>query len=589
MSGANSTADYNLLASLNLISALAEAGVRDFVISSGSRCAPLVLAASRCNEIRILTHFDERSAGFLALGNAKASRRPAALICTSGTAAANYFPAVVESRLSHTPLVILTADRPPELRGTGASQTIDQLELYGSYPLHFADLPVPIDGRTATVWAVRGAEAARVAAGFPSGPVHLNLPFREPLIPDPSGLERIVADFGRQTQPKSDRRPVVQDRGEQPWDEIAARLAGCPRGLIVCGPQNTHDDLGVAVSALATRLGIPILADVASQVRFGPHCNQGIISHFDLCLRERGFGDSVRPDLVLRLGGLPTSKVLNEWLASLPPHEHILIDESSDIADPDKIGTARITADLVTACVEISRRLNGKAGSSHDYLHNWQQAERTAANVLEPAFAARETGFGGSVVRAVFQSAPDGTPIFLSNSLPIRWAEFYATGGGDTRRVFYNRGANGIDGIVSTAGGVAAALARPTVLIVGDVTMLHDLNGLAAVRQYDLPLKIVLLNNDGGGIFSYLPIAGHRDVNESLVAMPHGRDFRCAAALWEIPYQKLESVSAFISAFAAALAKPGPAILEFPSTRDGDVAASWEIERRVASAMTGAS
>lgn len=587
MSGIYSTADFNLLASLKLVCALAGAGVRDFVISSGSRCAPLVLAVAQCPGLRVVTQVDERSAGFLALGIAKAGRRPVALICTSGTAAANYLPAVVESRMSHTPLIVLTADRPPELRGTGAPQTIDQLELYGRYPLQFIDLPVPCDEYTVTVWEKEGFRAPLTAMGSTSGPVHLNVPFREPLIPDPNRLERIVAENARQAAPKPAGDPPKRVLTDQTWDDVAARLAKARRGIIICGPQNARDELGAAVSELAERLGFPVLADVASQVRFGPHHGGEIISHFDMCLRHGSFADDVFPDSVLRLGGLPTSKVLNEWLASAPPHEHILISESDDTADPSKIGTLRISVDVVSACTEISQRALGNGDGRREYLNRWQMTEALTREIVAAKCGSRGTEFGGSVVTSVIRAAPEETPIFLSNSLPIRWAEFFAGGDALWRRILCNRGANGIDGIVSTAAGVAAALARPTILIIGDIALLHDLNGLAAVRQFDLPLKIVLLNNDGGGIFSFLPIAAHQQVSESLVAMPHGRDFGHAAALWNIPYQSFESVCEFESAFTVSLANEGPQILEYRSTRNSDLAATREIEQQVARALGG--
>jgi len=592
-----STAELNVLSSLRLISALARSGVRAFVVSSGSRCAPLVLAVAHCPDVRVFAHPDERAAGFLALGIAKASHRPACLICTSGTAAANYLPSVIEARLSCTPLILLTADRPPELRGTGAPQTIDQVTLYGKYPLYFCDLTAPgVDGFDVLEWEKQALEAASAAQGQAPGPVHLNLPFREPLIPDPARFDRILAAQLETEKARKTSGPSQVKAGgstspalTETWDRLASRLMAARRGLIICGPQISHEDLGTAVSKLAAAVGYPVLADVASQVRFGLHHDQNILSHYDLSLRRDAFASAMLPDLVLRLGGLPTSKTLNEWLAAAPRHEHVIISQNSDIADPDGLGTIKLTGDLTTVCSEIRKCAGDTTDSSNAYLHQWQQAEQQASFLLHSRTEDRCEVFEGDIVRSVFRLAPDGTAVFLSNSLPIRWAEFYATGSSKTLHVFCNRGANGIDGVVSTAAGIAAVLRKPTVLVIGDIALIHDLNGLLAVRQNDLPLKIVLLNNDGGGIFSFLPIAAHQAIFEPLVAMPHGRDFSHVAAFWGIRYRRLESVAEFDGAFSNCLLETGPDILEIRFDRSRSLSASQEINRRMAAGIAGVS
>ena len=585
-----SIAELNVLASLRLISALARSGVRDFVVSSGSRCTPLVLGVAHGSDVRVLANPDERSAGFMALGIAKASGRPAGLICTSGTAAANYLPSVIEARMSCTPLVILTADRPPELRGTGAPQTIDQLALYGRYTCYFADLTAPgADGFDVKDWETQALEAVSAAQGPAPGPVHLNIPFREPLIPNPTAFARTLAAHseGEKTR-RAQRHDTHQSEQRMSpvasgtWDSIALRLTSVKPGLIICGPQTSDDAFGAAVSRLAARIGFPILTDIASQVRFGPHHSQRVLSHFDLCLRENRFADTMRPEVVLRLGGLPTSRILNDWLAAVPRHEHIIISPHIDIADPDRLGTTRIVAGLEEACREISARIGEKESTPDRYLLRWQDAEREIVSQLSERIDVKREVFEGDVVASVFRLAPKGAAIFLSNSMPIRWAEFYATGDATRYRVFCNRGANGIDGIVSTAAGVASVTQQPTALVIGDIAALHDLSGLQALRQNNIPLKIVLLNNDGGGIFSFLPVSEHTTIFERLVAMPHGRDFSQAAAFAGIAHQCLQSLADFNDAFSSCLRRAEPQILEIKFDRGHSLKVSREVNRRIA-------
>lgn len=588
------TEERNLIWSLHLVRGLYQSGVRHFVVSSGSRCSPLVLAVAHTLGIHIWTQIDERSAAFWGLGIGKATRHPAAVIGTSGTAAANDFPAVIEARLSRTPLIILTADRPPELRRKGAPQTIDQVDLYGRYPLFFCDLPAPDDpGSSKAEWERIGTDAVRASLGPSLGPVHLNVPFREPLIPDPERTNAIISalqfeDGALSPEPVGNADPASprQVLSGEIWDQIADRMSDARQGLIVCGPQNAGDDLGPAVAALAAASGFPALADIASQARFGVRNHSNVISHHDLCLRDPAFASGAPPDLVIRLGGLPTSKILNEWLAA-QTCEQILVDDHADIADPYATGTLTIVSNLDKACASLARRLRTIRPAPNDYLSRWRTADTKTAELLHEGHTENGQPFEGDIVASVFRLAPAGTTIVLSNSLPIRLAEFYATGHDRPVRVLCNRGANGIDGVVSTAGGIAAALQHPVVLVIGDVALLHDLNGLLEVRRTDLPLKIVLLNNDGGGIFSFLPIAAHRDLFEPLVAMPQGRDFAHAAAFHGVLHRQIESLAEFNDAYAHCLASPGPELLEIRSDRSHTLAVSQTIERLVSAKIGG--
>jgi 2-succinyl-5-enolpyruvyl-6-hydroxy-3-cyclohexene-1-carboxylate synthase len=483
--------------------------------------------------------------------------------------------------MSHTPLVVLTADRPPELRGCGAPQTIDQINLYGRYPLYFCDCPVPDwepAGRAA--WIDEAERAMRAAMGHPRGPVHLNLPFREPLIPEPSrvnALARAIGDSDARASNSDDTAQSCPEPDAGTWDELAAKIRGVRRGLIVCGPQNSTDALSRTVSRLREVTGFPVVADIASQVRCAPRTGVDICSRYDLILKNSQFAAALAPEVVLRIGGLPTSKTLNLWLSDVATTDHIIVDDQPEIADPYRQATRTVVSPLNAIAEPLAKRLEGVTDRSTDYASLWADADEWAASLLETMRARREEPFEGDFARAVFTEAPDGTVIYLSNSMPIRLADTYASARHASLRVLFNRGANGIDGIVSSAVGAAVAMASPVVLVTGDLALLHDLNGLLMARQYDVDLKIVLLNNDGGGIFSFLPIAEHAEVAESLVAMPHGCNFAHAARLYDLPQTVFETVDAFTTGYKESIARPGPAILEVRSDRRR----MWELTQEI--------
>jgi 2-succinyl-5-enolpyruvyl-6-hydroxy-3-cyclohexene-1-carboxylate synthase len=577
-----SVADANYLWSRDLLTALVQQGVRHAVISSGSRCTPLVLAASRTEGLRIWTHPDERSAGFMGLGIGKATRTPAALICTSGTAAANYLPAVIEARLSRTPLILLTADRPPELRHRGAPQTIDQIDLYGQYPLYFCDLPVPQgDSAERHRWMVEADRAVNIAAGYPNGPVHLNVPFREPLIPDPEQCGKLDTDIGA---PPLDREKISIQTCPVPdadcWDRLAEKIRTASRGVVICGPQNSCDDLGPAVARLAAATGYPILADGLSQVRFGKHTGVDVISHFDLFLKNSQLAQDLAPEIVIRLGGLPTSKTLNLWLKALSIRNHVLIDNHDEFADPFDCATEKITSPLSAVGDEVRKRLNQGSSKTSEYASGWRAANDNAVRMLQSRRHETKELFAGDVVAKVFAHAPAGLAIYLSNSMAIRFAEAYAEAKNTSIRVLFNRGANGIDGVVSSAIGAAAALGGQVVLVTGDLSLLHDVNALLGARRYALDLKIVLLNDDGGGIFSFLPIAAHAEILEPLVAMPHGCDFGEVARFFGIPHQRFSTLVDFVNGYQDCLRRRGPEILEVQYDRKQSLRTSRAIVRQ---------
>lgn len=581
----------NIRCADSLMAALVAAGVRHCVISSGARSAPLMLSASRNSALRIWAHPDERSAGFWALGIGKALRRPAALICTSGTAGANYYPAIIEAHYSRTPLIVVTADRPPRLRGRGAPQTIDQVGLYGRFPLTFRDLPVPFAAdESPAAWYREAREAVRTATARPQGPVHLNAPFDEPLVPAPAELAAsgLPSHVDNQVgQAKVAAAPPESATGN--WDAVLDSLTGADRVLVICGPQNDDDDLRDQVGRLVSRMGWPVLADVAAQVRGDSGPDWEACTHYDLYLRTPRLAKSLRPDVVIRVGGLPTSKILSEWLAQSPDLEYVAIETDLPVADPYGNVTISVVCEPGAACALLGERLGDPAAADTTYRRLWSEAEARTRACLAAGRRERADGppFEGDIAAAVVQHAPADAILYLSSSLAIRMADAYGGTRSGSPRVLVNRGANGIDGVVSSAAGAAAASGRPTVLLIGDMAFHHDLNGLWGVAREALPLKIVLINNDGGGIFSFLPLAAHTEIFESLVAMPHGHDFAHAARFFGVPHTRSDTAAQFAEQYRSSLARPGPEIIEVRTERQHTYETSRRIAEQVAEAVRG--
>ena len=534
----------NLLWARALVEGLVAGGTRFVVLSPGSRSSPIAFALARDKRIRVHVQVDERSASFVALGFAKASRSPVAIVCTSGTAAANWLPAMAEARLSGVPLVAVTADRPPELRGTGASQTIDQIGLYGRHALSFTDLPCPgdagLDLREACAAGRRACDEAMSGAG---GPVHLNVPFREPLLPSPA--EMSVVDQAWSAVEASVRGAA---RGEGPVAvpaatdaevaRVASLLAHARRAVIVAGPEAVDAKGAASVLALAKSAGVPVFADIASNLRQGDDGGAVRASHADLFLRDEAFA-ALAPDFVLRLGNIPTSKVLATWLARHRP-PMVAVQPDARRRDPDGVVGEVVVADAALFCAAVGKKGDASLGEG-SVPH---PADKRDSSLVEGTFphlraawlslvADAEAGARerakcapkeARAVVAACEAVPAGGAIFLSSSMPVRWAEFYATALAPGVEVFVNRGANGIDGILSTAAGVAMARGKPTLCVIGDLAFAHDAGGLRSVREAG-DLKVLLLDNDGGGIFSHLPVARHEDIFEPYFGTPSGMDF----------------------------------------------------------------
>ncbi|MGN6256548.1 MAG: 2-succinyl-5-enolpyruvyl-6-hydroxy-3-cyclohexene-1-carboxylic-acid synthase [Solirubrobacterales bacterium] len=565
---------------------LARGGLRLAVISPGSRSTPLAVALWRQPEIEVSVIVDERSAGFFALGAAQASGEPVALLCTSGTALVNYHPAVVEANESGIPLVVLSADRPPELRGIGAGQTIDQIKTFGSsvrwfceVGTHGADDDGLLHYRSV---ACRALAAAR--GEVRPGPVHLNLPWREPLAPVP--VEGAVTATDPLALEGRDKRPLtaVTRIDLEPsvflLEEMAGHIGDAISGVIVAGRQ-LDPELREPLAHLARVSGFPILADPASQLRCGPHDRSHIVASYDLLLRDEGFARSVVPELVLRFGEMPTSKPLRAWLAGSGADE-IVIDPYGGWNEPSNRAAAILRADPSELASGWAARLEGLEGRERPLPDRWLDAEKAAQIALDEALGANEEITEPALHRALGAAHRDGDLVYTSSSMPIRDQEAFLAPSETDALFLSNRGANGIDGLISSGIGAAHASGRPTTIITGDLGLLHDIGSLAALRDVSTPVRVLVIDNDGGGIFHFLPqeAAMPEDEFEALLGTPRGVDTARAAALFEVPHRRLESLGELPDALAA-----GTGLIEVKTDRQTNVEAHRALTARVHKAL----
>lgn len=560
---------------------LAGSGLRHVCIAPGARSTPLAIFFRQHPGVRLWTHLDERSAAFFALGIAKALREPAAVVSTSGTAAVNFAPAVAEARYSHTPLLVLTADRPPELRDVGANQTIDQLRLYGTHAKWSLEMPVPGPGEGAVRYfrtmACRALAAAR--SGVP-GPVHVNLPFREPLVPSRQHLW----EAGQQGPYVG----VFQAPGRVQSSELgrlAGHLRGASRGLIVCGPQDAPG-FAEAVARLAAQLGYPVLADPLSQVRCGPHHGTFVVDAYDLFLRNGALAARLAPEVVLRFGATPTSKVLLRFLQRHWRARHVLVAPGG-WNDPSLVARDAFEADATSFCLALLEELGpgplARSRRRSAWSERWRRVNAQARESIAPRLLTEEGISEPGVFLRLPDSLPAGATVFVGNSMPVRDLDSFLPGGSKPLRFMANRGASGIDGVVSTALGVAAVSPGPVVLVIGDLSFYHDMNGLLAAKRYALRATIVLLNNDGGGIFSLLP-QSETEHFEELFAMPHGLDFRHVADLYGLAYRRPAGRGAFEEAVREAVEGDGCTVIEVRTDRRANADLHREVWRAVAGA-----
>lgn len=546
-------------------------GVAHVVISPGSRSTPLSITARHTPGLRTWIELDERAAGFFALGLAKASGRPAVLVCTSGTAAANYLPAVVEAHYSRVPMIVATTDRPAELRDWGAGQTIDQVGLFGGYARWASELPVPEAGEDALRFANQvAARAVEEAVGKPSGAVHLNWPLREPLPPPVGKLSEILTSVqGSRVAPEFSHAREIP-RGED-ISELAALARNNERGVISVGPMQPSPGLRDAIVGFAEASGWPVLCDPASNLRAGDGSQSTLLLDVaDILTRPGRFSERYRPEVVVRLGEPSVSKPQRLWIEAAEPQHVWWLDEGGQWGEPSRLATRVVrggAAGLLSGAAADLSAVNGPGPSRKSAWRDAFESNNAVARSALDDAAMSPHGFCGlSVATVIARSVPVDGQLFVSNSMSIRLLDLGFAKRESSVRVFCSRGASGIDGITSTALGVAAATGVPTVLMTGDLAFLHDLSGLLLARRETIPLTIVVLDDNGGGIFSMLPVAQQSEevAFQELFHTPHGLDLAGVAALVGLEDTLATNADELETAIAAGIASPGVSIVRVP-------------------------
>ncbi len=550
------------------VRALTRLGVEEVQMAPGSRSTPLVLACHEDETLRIRVHIDERSAAFFALGYGRRRLWPSLVITTSGTAVANLLPAVVEAAASDVPILLLTADRPPRLRGLDANQTIVQPGIFSAFTRRVLDVPLPSDAGLGDGVPRDLAEAAMSAAlGPPSGPVHVNMPFEKPLHPaGVGGLQRghPPGVAGREGTPPSwtRRNPSAPASAAL----VSDGLRGASRPVFIAGPSSDPDREGSAVLDLARRLGAPVLADPLSGARFHPSGGEGVVSTYSAFLAHPESRARLQPDLIIRTGRTFTSASLETALLSWTEAAHVVVDGGSLRKDHLGLADKYVHDSPATVFPDVDA-----PRCDDEWLSGWMHYDAAARDGLREALSLPD--HEGAIVAAAVQATPVGATVFVSNSMPVRDLDLTGDPDWGHRRVLGNRGASGIDGIISSALGAAAGGTEPVVAVLGDLAFLHDVNGLLRGRDPDLNAVLVVIDNDGGGIFHMLPIRAFEPAFTRYFATPHGLDLAGGARLYEVPFRDAETAADVAREVREALERGGVHIVRIRTDRDRNQAA----------------
>jgi 2-succinyl-5-enolpyruvyl-6-hydroxy-3-cyclohexene-1-carboxylate synthase len=545
-----------------IIEELVRNGIDYFVISPGSRSTPIAVAVARNHRAKNIVCTDERGAAFHAVGYGRATGKPAVLVCTSGSAAANYYPAAIEAATDNLPLIIISSDRPPELRQTGANQTINQVNFYGTYPKWEFDLPCPTGEINPNLVLTTIDLLVARSCHSPAGLVHLNCMFREPLAPQgievniPASLE----DWKREDRPYtyySDRVMIPPDRE---IDRLVEMIQSTPRGMMILGELKSPADIH-AVVLLIGKLNWAVFPDVRSGLRLDRKL-PNIIPYFDQLLLQ----EFERVDTVIQFGTRMTSARCLKWLESKPPRHYILIANDAERHDPSHIVTDRIESDLPYVCQALGERLP-------DYPPTeWVEKLSKTSHLLDlkiDQFLDSQTDLNEpEIARTISQLIPADHGLWVGNSMPIRDLDMYGASNSQTHRIGTNRGTSGIEGAIAAASGFAVGLQSPVTAIVGDLSSLHDLNSLGILTGINQPVILVIINNDGGGIFSFLPIAQTTDVFNTYFGTPHGLDFRHVAAMFKLDYYQPRSRGELIDNYQQAIDGDRSAVIEVKTSRE---------------------
>jgi 2-succinyl-5-enolpyruvyl-6-hydroxy-3-cyclohexene-1-carboxylate synthase len=551
----------SLWASL-IVEELLRNGVDYFCLAPGSRCTPLTVAIADKARAKKSIHFDERGVAFHALGYSRATGRPAVVVTTSGTAVPNTMPAVVEAAMEHIPLLLLTADRPPELRACAANQTIDQIKIFGDFVRWFVDLPCPDEQVPPEVVLTTIDQAVYRSRIAPGGPVHVNCMFREPLAPEIQdeslhGYLSSAETWLEKEGPYTEYALPVRTVDAHTLKAVAGLLDNTEQGLVIVG--GLHASEQDAVSHLLGRLQWPVCADVTSGLRM----NDGsglVMGCCDVLARSRPFARAHHPETVLHLGGRFVSKNAADFISSAKPSHYILIANHPHRQDPGHQVTLRLEGDLPKVCSDLSDRLEGHDASP--WLDSWQNAKGASQKVFD-RFAKDGDDLNEPIVAfLISQNIPSDHGLFLASSMPVRDMDLFADMKGSPVPVGANRGVSGVDGTIACATGFARGLKRPVTVLMGDLAFLHDLNSLNYLRNNDHPIVAIVINNNGGGIFSFLPIARFSQYFEKYFVTPHDLTFEPVATMFGLSYYHPENRQEFLSHYQSALKQKRSAIVE---------------------------
>ncbi len=565
------TAMLNALWGSLVVEELIRCGVEYFCISPGSRSTPLTIAVARHKRAKSIICYDERGAAFHALGYARATQKPAALICTSGTALANYFPAIIEASIEHLPMLVLSADRPPELRETGANQTIRQPGMFGDYLRWQFDFPCPDSHIPLTMILTTIDQAVYKSRTAPGGVAHLNFMFREPFVStltETSPPGNLPERWQNSSTPFTMYSQPIKQPSNNAIGTVAGLIRQSKRGILSVGRIETPAEIA-AIKQLADRLQWPVFADITSGLRLGSR-DGCFIPFFDqLLLCEKFSG--LQPDTIIHIGGKMVSKRWLQFAGRQRDARFVVAANHPDRYDPNNQITHRIDGDIALFCHELTAHLPADAGQS-DWLNAWKTGSDIAGQIVD-IFVAESLASLSEIItiHLISRHIHSDSGLFLSSSLPIREMDMFAASDGPAVRVAANRGASGIDGTIAAATGFAAGLPAPATLVMGDLAFLHDLNSLTLLTQVAQPVIIVVLNNRGGGIFHFLPIAGEKDVFEKYFATPHNYDFRNAAKLFKLRYLNPKNLGEFVKGYQRWQKSGTRGVIEIFSDREDNV------------------
>lgn len=540
----------NILWAETFVAELVNAGVKHACISPGSRSTPLTYAFATNKKIKSFSIIDERNSGFFALGLAKVTGKPVVLVCTSGTAAAEFYPAIIEAYQSKTPLIVCTADRPPELQNVGANQTINQNDIYKNHICWFSYAGLPQANRKRLNDIKNIAKQALIECSINNvGPVHINFPFKKPFEPNSFTDEvnqKVLQSIRRVAKFRLNLQPTKCSFDEKKNKLISIKISNCTKGIIIVGLDNYSKRFFSACHQLSIKTGYPIFADASSNMRFSASQNQNILISYESYLRSQKFIAEHEPDFIIQFGRNFSSKALSNFISG-SSCEKLLVNQFGEWKNPTDKSTSVLDCDPEIFCRKIcaSIGIKPKNNKKHNWLNEFLTLDKSASRVKQKLIDNAVFPSESRILSELLAKIPENSNLMISNSLPIRDFDLSAPLMKEKIKVFHNRGASGIDGIISTALGIAKSSGKKTFLLTGDLAFFYDMNSLQIAQKYSIPLKIILINNNGGRIFEVLPISSYKKIFEEYFATPHNLDFKKFILAYEGNYHLAKSWNDF--------------------------------------------